>query len=640
MAMALLLASLVCGGVASEDEALLRISFSQRQYFHLADQKTTLEETELMGGGEVTPEFRCTVPSDKLLVEQSRMGVRTLEVGAEFEAAGGLLSGFPWSDDDEGDQPELILSQVRLRVCDVSTIGAEKCVDHTAPSAGVLAVSIEPELFNNSLGVYSVPEGAYGDNLAIVYTCLSDGEAVVELSLMVEGFPTVQCMRWRKICSAGWSSLRIKEESVDVFKDGEFQESWAELMQHEGRNLAASQFQLTWDGVVRLREPVVESDQTLVAVSVRGPSLLFAGDELEVTVDPLPLTVVYECNHDGHAEIMLALEKVTLEGYKPEILNLRWKKTCGLTAFRHVEMFIKSDAFSNRTRAMDHDGLVLPGFHRPCRVDETAQIKAMGRPKAGSPSKQHTCNLENEYQLTLPESERLTTLVLMGDGEMVSEPVFQPKPDVSYDKRIMQVTVTPPRKSTSHSPKWSKSINVRYVCLKEGTGVVMVTLHLLSYKTVDLAWRKQCMEPKPHVSKALTAPQAMFITTGVLLVVVMICCLVVSACKDDSSMDEEMEFVGRRGRSLNRATKLGRDSEHDGYGSEDGPHVPAPPRSASKLSRGDSRGDPEFRRDWRREIERRDDAPPRRRETEVRHRVDFHEHAPLKHSIDIDDDAD
>ena len=93
-------------------------------------------------------------------------------------------------------------------------------------------------------------------NLAIVYTCLSDGEAVVELSLMVEGFPTVQCMRWRKICSAGWSSLRIKEESVDVFKDGEFQESWAELMQHEGRNLAASQFQLTWDGVVRLREPV------------------------------------------------------------------------------------------------------------------------------------------------------------------------------------------------------------------------------------------------------------------------------------------------------------------------------------------------------------------------------------------------
>ena len=62
-----------------------------------------------------------------LLVERSR------NLGVVHTSCLRDVRGFPWSDDDEGDQPELILSQVRLRVCDVSTIGAEKCVDHTCP---------------------------------------------------------------------------------------------------------------------------------------------------------------------------------------------------------------------------------------------------------------------------------------------------------------------------------------------------------------------------------------------------------------------------------------------------------------------------------------------------------------------------
>merc|ERR1712176_1606139 len=151
---------------------------------------------------------------------------------------------------------------------------------------------------------------------------------------------------------------------------------------------------------------------------------------------------------------------------------------------------------------------------RPCRVGSGVQEKA--------PPDAEGCGGASELLFEVPAKETRTTLELRVDQEGAqTPPAFQPVPDISFDKKIMQaVIVQPPRsvapaalKGGSNSGGFSRdkvqNMAIKYTCFKDGVSIVMVTLHVLAHKPIDLAWKKQCVEPRAKQGKALTAPQAL-----------------------------------------------------------------------------------------------------------------------------------
>merc|ERR1712012_464933 len=94
-------------------------------------------------------------------------------------------------------------------------------------------------------------------------------------------------------------------------------------------------------------------------------------------------------------------------------------------------------------------------------------------------------------------------------------------------------------------------MTLRYTCFRDGVSVIMLTIHILAHKPIDIAWRKRCVEPKVHVGKALTAPQAMAITLFVCGVIALVACLLYVCCGSDREDTHrydwpEMEMAHRR----------------------------------------------------------------------------------------------
>merc|ERR1712187_113161 len=97
-------------------------------------------------------------------------------------------------------------------------------------------------------------------------------------------------------------------------------------------------------------------------------------------------------------------------------------------------------------------------------------------------------------------------------------------------------------------------------------------------KPIDIAWRKRCQEPKIHVGKALTAPQALLITMLVCGVIGLLLCLFWVLCGSEDSQPmsyghddvpngrggklRDIELGGRRGGRAG-AERIGHTSEHE-----------------------------------------------------------------------------
>merc|ERR1712110_874943 len=117
----------------------------------------------------------------------------------------------------------------------------------------------------------------------------------------------------------------------------------------------------------------------------------------------------------------------------------------------------------------------------------------------------------------------------------------------------MQVTVSqhPRSGSASESSKQRnagsllQTLNVRYTCFKDGVSNVMLTIHVLAHKPIDLAWKKRCQEPKVHVGKALTAPQAIAISVFFCCVLALICCLIYVFCLDEDDKKSIYKYDSR-----------------------------------------------------------------------------------------------
>lgn len=318
-------------------------------------------------------------------------------------------------------------------------------------------------------------------------------------------------MQWIKICSAGWSALQITDGMREIFNEAGMNPIWQSQMKDEGTDESITHFLLSAnrESLLRLQVPTVETNSNLVKVELSGSFNLWDHD-IEVGKDPIRLSLLYTCEFDGHADVTLTLRKSVLsKAHQPESLELTWRKTCGLTYYKHVSAALVSPTQSNRSEAVA-DGRVLPAFALP----------GQGEGKGSR-------------RVEVPAEERKSVVEVSVHGDDTGElPGFRPQPDVfCSERRICRASVTGPRsgspgKRNRRVVQKTRKITVSYVCLRAGTSTVVLTLHVTGHRPIELAWTKRCRAPKVRVGKALTAPQAMAIALGVLgLGSGLICCV-------------------------------------------------------------------------------------------------------------------
>lgn len=473
----------------------------------------------LLEAGEVKPRFQCEGDASLLALEEDNIADRRLLLWTS--ANKGILDQLGFG----GDQPDLglELTDARIRGEDIPS------GDPDLDSVGVtLRIELE-ELITDSSRLEVGSDYDHAAPLKVKYDCRREGRALVFLQLQVadkNGATSDVCLRWVKACSVGWKDLEIKQvqpgvsssSPVKVFSAGEVDADWNKRMSVEGTQKGTTQLQLSSPGVLRLRRPQIESDQKLVTVELLGP-LIYA-DTSEVSSDPVSLTVTYTCNFDGFSDVTLILEKDTLlADEEPEIQKLRWRKHCGVTVYKHLQVFIRSESLKNRTQAVV-GGAVKSGFKRPCiGLNAHAQVIS-------------DCSQKLPIHV-VSEKETRTSLDLEVDSEGLMEmPTFDPAPDFTYNGKVLRITVTqsPPAPGLPgkqrHTYKRKQVLSVKYTCFKEGTSTVTATLHVREHRAIYLAWQKKCAEPKIHTSKALTAPQAIIVTMFVCGIIGLVACMV------------------------------------------------------------------------------------------------------------------
>jgi hypothetical protein len=343
--------------------------------------------------------------------------------------------------------------------------------------------------------------------------------------------PIPLCIQWVKECRKTWDHVTVKHGDTTVFADGAVQEEWRTRMESVGTDGPTTTLQVFANGIERFKRPVADSNQKLLKVEVRGMSLF--DDVFEVSREPVGLTLIYTCEYDGFADVTLRLEKAN-SALPPERLELKVRKHCGYSQYKFLQIFLQSEAWKNRTEVVSQ-GSVLPHFGLPCST-----------PREGE------CVPESDH-LEIPVEDARTSFELVVSSEGLTEPPqFQPLPDLSYNRKIVSATVLMPSATpgSNHAPKRvparSRSMMVRYTCLRKGSTLMMLTLHVLAHKPIDIVWRKKCEEPKAKVGKVLTASQALAITLVVCFVVVVCLCLVFAMTGDISDKPKVKNYKPAR----------------------------------------------------------------------------------------------
>eukprot|EP00927_Polykrikos_kofoidii_P056871 TRINITY_DN50960_c0_g1_i1.p1 TRINITY_DN50960_c0_g1~~TRINITY_DN50960_c0_g1_i1.p1 ORF type:complete len:617 (+),score=80.15 TRINITY_DN50960_c0_g1_i1:77-1927(+) len=502
---------------------------------------------ELFRDGTTNSAFECTgFKNDEAALEGVSIGVRNIHIQAVGSSDGDSLSDHfrPLTEAFGGakpEQPKTFVTDVRLNVTKTQTLGQ------------VLVAGLEPPVPKGT--TYAIDPGAQSDvRLTILYECVSAGEAIVQLTMRLENSQKIGediCLQWVKVCDPGFNGISITEDGQQVMAKGKIVPEWASRMNDEGATSAVTRFAISSSGVQWIKPVKVSTNQKLVSVQVRGPAY-FDVQGSEITETPSVFTIIYTCEYDGHADVTLFLERHSLSGRRSTPTTITWKKVCGTTAYKHLNVFIKSDAYKNKTLAVSK-GEALPGFMRACSANaDSANL-------AG-------CGSSDELLLEIPARDAKSVLELqVPSAGLFAPPLYQPSPDISFDRRVMHVSVVAlPRHvapasrlgnnlATRGTSVSTSTMSLKYTCFADGESIVMVTLHVLAHKPIDFAWKKQCVEPKVRQGKALTAPQALVMVVLFFGIVALIVCLICFFCvKDDTARDDasssarEMELGSKR----------------------------------------------------------------------------------------------
>lgn len=544
--------------------------------------------TLLFRDGRAAEEFDCSAPRAKDL---PGMDFRRLELSASSIAGVSSMWANLWGASEADTTPP---GSLWLTKAHIASSGGDALMPR-------LSVSLDTEPQRD--GAIEVTEEAqFQSELTVYYDCWQNGEARVELHLTLatdEGGNHSQeiCLGWLKVCRMGFEGL--------VVRHGEYSE-WPiyptsndstvptpPLLDAEGILEDVTKLQLSSpDGTIRLQSPTVaSSDDKLLKVDIRGVAVTMTQGDffLEVGSEPTEISVIYTCQGAGTAEVELGLWRAVItSAHAAEGLHLHWRKQCGESTYKFMDIFLKSEMNISRTQAVAH-GRVLPGFEPRCRNQSKSSHPAVD---AAGPNKSPSQSCGSRAPaVEISEKEIKTNVELRVDPEgMVLPPALQHQPAVSFDQRIVKAFIArmpepfvrgrnkvPCTNCDSSlraaAPKAaSQSMIIKYICHKEGISPITLTVYLDGYKPIDVAWQKKCREPKkPHVGRALTAPQAMtmaFLVCGLIGVVV---CMVCLFCSSDSKEKEKL-FLGRGTNKGGRQIEFGRlgpDSQRVGFGSDD-----------------------------------------------------------------------
>ena len=145
-------------------------------------------------------------------------------------------------------------------------------------------------------------------------------------------------------------------------------------------------------GTIRLQSPTVaSSDDKLLKVDIRGVAVTMTQGDffLEVGSEPTEISVIYTCQGAGTAEVELGLWRAVItSAHAAEGLHLHWRKQCGESTYKFMDIFLKSEMNISRTQAVAH-GRVLPGFEPRCRNQSKSShpaVDAAGPNKSPSQS--------------------------------------------------------------------------------------------------------------------------------------------------------------------------------------------------------------------------------------------------------------
>ncbi|CAE8613092.1 unnamed protein product, partial [Polarella glacialis] len=252
--------------------------------------------------------FQCGPgASDQVLAEEAgNVQVRSfmLSIAAESGTGlGALVGSLVGGDDDELAGAEVWIVEAKLSV---------EAASAQADGLPTLHAGLEkPISRDNSIQVPSAE--AIPETLTVLYDCWRDGLAFVELRLKVassaSGNGTDVCFRWSKVCKTGFSDIVIQHDDEVAFPATDGVEP--RLMDPEGVIEPVTKLSLTSSGIMRMRPPTVSSQQKFLTVELRGPYFGGADDSpsFEVDSNPVEFSVLYTCESDGLADIILTFEQ-------------------------------------------------------------------------------------------------------------------------------------------------------------------------------------------------------------------------------------------------------------------------------------------------------------------------------------------
>lgn len=352
-----------------------------------------------------------------------------------------------------------------------------KDYEQFSPEVDVDGVSpgIEPRLIDEDHDL----KGGSG-HFTLLYRCKSGGQERNRISLHMQVTKTHSVdMMWVKVCGSGRFEHMIfgfvsSDDDVTPFNaDGTYGTEEQHILEvgptQLSTVLSAELQDPAWD--LDFEDPYVHSDSDLVSISLRET---IAGGTLN-TDKQTKFSILYTCEQtSARANIVFTFAIPPWDN-----VTAKWRKVCGGT---HSQGLLIGTSGAGSYEVMQ-DGELNEKYNV---TESTSLEKAYG-------DIEDIDKLTNSkrFYITNSDSAELyvqTIVTTMSNPEVVRALIEVPFGIGSY---LTSSGGTIEAGDT-------KSLKLRFVCLKLGESLVMVTLPIQKFKNVEFGFIKQCSEPKVY----------------------------------------------------------------------------------------------------------------------------------------------